>query len=483
MLMENKTAEQWEQLGSREMEQGDFLEATNCFNLGLVQNPDDCRILYKLGKVYLSRGALEDALRCFDKLLNLNPDDASAMAAKGAVLKYLGREAEGKVLCQQALQFNPEAEEVLCLVGETFLNDDDLLGKKLIERLLVKNPQHAEALYLMGLWYWFQQQPSVAKKYFSEAVTNNPHLINRLYAQVRFLNQTAAVNNLGLDFLDQCLDFDRAHSRFYKTRAELLLERGRTTDAFQAFQEAENLDPNDFEVQYNLGCIYFMMGNSQAGVNAFNRTIELNPRHSQALTNLAAIHCDVFSDYPQALELVNKALEYDPKLVTAWTNKGIILSHLGDIVEAIAAFDQALAIDPNNTEAMLQKGGMLNDRCGLHDEAIKLFNKASQLSPENPICWWDLSQAFIGKNDYEEALQCIDKVIELNPLYPGAMRNRVVLLKRLGRDQEAQQFTKNMPWINSPGPGVNRVPRAIPQGRNTGIFDRLTHLLRKKNPK
>jgi tetratricopeptide (TPR) repeat protein len=477
MSTEIKTSNQWEQLGTKGMEEGNFVAAINCFKQVLAQKPDDCQTLYKLGKAFLSQGAMEDALRCFDKLLNQNPNDALAMAAKGSVLKYLDRTAEGKVLCQRALELEPKSEEVLYIVGETFLNDDDSFGKEIIDKLLAINHKHAKALYLMGLWQWFRQKPSDSKKYLSEAVSVDGRLKHQLYSQVHFY-KTMKLQTLGLTFLDQCLDFDRDNPNYHTTRGELLLDQGRTTEALQAFREAEAIDPNDLGVQYGLGCVYFAMGNPQAAFKAFSQTIELEPEHPRALTNLAAIYCDVFANYPKALEFVNRALEYDEKLTTAWVNRGIILSHIGDLTESISSFDKALAVEPDNTMAMLQKGGVLNDRLRLHDEAIKLFNKAARIDPNNPVCWWNLSQAFMGKNDFEQAIQYLDKVLEVDPTHRNAMANKGILLWRLGRNREARQAFMQLRQINPLDPRVSQALQLIPEQENEGISGQLINILK-----
>ncbi|MFX0204034.1 MAG: tetratricopeptide repeat protein [Candidatus Hodarchaeota archaeon] len=478
MSAEARTSEQWEQLGTEKMEHGNFAAATNCFKQALAQRPDDCQILYKLGQSYMNQGVLENALECFDNILGKDPKNASAIARKGYVLECLGRSVESKSLCQQALELEPDSEEVLYVVGECFLNKDAPFAKELINKLLSKNPEHAEATYLMGLWHWFQQKMPEARNYFLRAISLDEHLKNRLYWQVYFFS-AMKLEDLGLDFMNQCLSFDRDSSQYHKTKGELLLNQGHTVRALQELESAEAIDPKDPEIQYGLGSIHFAMGDHNAALNALNRTIELNPEHSKALTDLAAIYCDVFNNYPKALELVNKALKYDEELTTAWINRGIILSHIGNFTESISSFDQALAIEPDNSMAMLRKGGILNDNLQLHDEAIKLFNKAAQIDPKNLTCWWNLSQAFVGKNDFEQAIQYLDKVLEIEPMHAEAVANKAILLWRLGKNREARQTFIHLRQISPMDPRVNQALQAIPDHDNEGISGQLISILKK----
>ena len=46
-------------------------------------------------------------------------------------------------------------------------------------------------------------------------------------------------------------------------------------------------------------------------------------------------------------------LPSDPRNVAAWSNKGFALVKQGSVVEGIKAYDQAIAIDPNDEDARL----------------------------------------------------------------------------------------------------------------------------------
>jgi tetratricopeptide (TPR) repeat protein len=53
-----------------------------------------------------------------------------------------------------------------------------------------------------------------------------------------------------------------------------------------------------------------------------------------------------------SIDYYDKALAADPNDVYALINKGYALSFLGQNLEAIRYYDKALAIDPNNTIAL-----------------------------------------------------------------------------------------------------------------------------------
>ena len=68
-------------------------------------------------------------------------------------------------------------------------------------------------------------------------------------------------------------------------------------------------------------------------------------------------------------------LEFD----TFYKN-GIALVRLGKHGEAVASFDKALEINPNNMKTLSNKGVALA-RLGKHEEAVASFDKALEINP------------------------------------------------------------------------------------------------------
>jgi len=60
---------------------------------------------------------------------------------------------------------------------------------------------------------------------------------------------------------------------------------------------------------------------------------------------------DNLGRYEEAIACYDKALENDPRLDKAWSNKGTISYNLGRFEEAIACFNKALEINPNSKKA------------------------------------------------------------------------------------------------------------------------------------
>ena len=74
------------------------------------------------------------------------------------------------------------------------------------------------------------------------------------------------------------------------------------------------------------------------------------------------------------------------------------------------------------------------------DEAIERCEKATELEPENPVAWYNMGILKYDLVEYEEAIRCYDKAIDINPKYCGAILNKAELLRILKKDDEAKKY-------------------------------------------
>ncbi len=109
-------------------------------------------------------------------------------------------------------------------------------------------------------------------------------------------------------------------------------------------------------------------------------------------------------NYDDALAAYDKALEIDPNHVSAWNNKGIVLSRLKRFEESITCYDKAIEIDPKYANAWYNKANALrNFGQSLVDKANddrtnapKLVNRSIALFDSADKCY-DMGDVLSGK--------------------------------------------------------------------------------------
>lgn len=103
---------------------------------------------------------------------------------------------------------------------------------------------------------------------------------------------------------------------------------------------------SDARAYYEEGLAYQQAGDAENALRAFTQAIELAPDFASAYVARGGIYLG-HRDYDLALANANTALEADPTLATAYALRGEALRLMGRPAQALIAFDEAVARDPN----------------------------------------------------------------------------------------------------------------------------------------
>lgn len=84
----------------------------------------------------------------------------------------------------------------------------------------------------------------------------------------------------------------------------------------------------------------------------------------------------------QAMADFNKAIQLDPKLDTAYTNRGLVFFKLGQYDQAIVDYSQAIFFQIQILLKAYSNRGSVYLRLVQYDNALVDFNQAIQINPE-----------------------------------------------------------------------------------------------------
>ncbi|GHU88878.1 hypothetical protein FACS189476_06760 [Spirochaetia bacterium] len=119
-------------------------------------------------------------------------------------------------------------------------------------------------------------------------------------------------------------------------------------------------------------------------------------------------------DYNQAIAHYDEAIRLDPNNAVAYTNRGIAYSYKDDYNKAIADFTQAIRLDPNNALAYYNRGGNYYNAVN-YNKAIADFTQAIRLDPNDFLAYFARGSAYYAKNDYIQAIIDYTEVLKLDP--------------------------------------------------------------------
>ncbi len=151
--------------------------------------------------------------------------------------------------------------------------------------------------------------------------------------------------------------------------------------------------------------------------------------------NLGRIHLRE-GEPKKALAEFEQALALDKNNAEALLNISTIHQGEGKGELAEHFVQRALAVDPNSTGALAQLAEIRRDQ-GKLDEAMRLFAEALALDDSQPFLFMGIGDVLQRAGRYEQAVQAFQSVLELEPDSFKARYNLGVTYSNMGRADEA----------------------------------------------
>lgn len=118
--------------------------------------------------------------------------------------------------------------------------------------------------------------------------------------------------------------------------------------------------------------------------------------------------------FEEAIEILNRALEIDPKFVPAYYRMGSVYEEWDQRKETIAAYQQALKLDPNHIDARLGLASAYG-KSFKNELAIMEYEKAAVVKPTDPEIQFKIALEYWYLQKLPETAEHYRKVIELEP--------------------------------------------------------------------
>jgi tetratricopeptide (TPR) repeat protein len=225
------------------------------------------------------------------------------------------------------------------------------------DKVLRRNPRHADALHLLGTLYAQTGRPELGVSLLKRAVKANP----------RF---AAAHSHLGmalwkLDRHDEALASYDAAIALRPTDAEAHNSRGivlgaltRHAEALASHDAAIALQAGDAEAHYNRGVQLHHLRRPQEALASQDRAIALKPDYAEAHNNRGTA-LNAIGRPLEALQSYDQAIALKPDYAQAYANCGVVLAELKRFDEAFVSYDKAIALDPDDADAHLSLASTL----------------------------------------------------------------------------------------------------------------------------
>lgn len=236
-----------------------------------------------------------------------------------------------------------------------------------------------------------------------------------------------------------------------------------------AANRAVELAPNFGVARARLAELEFAFGNRSAALNELKSAYELSPRFAPAYALQGFILLE--QNEPRvALIHFDKARELDAAFGPAWLGRGLVLMQERKFAEARAAFQAAVALEPQRGLFRCYLGKVASE---LRDAkaAEKEFNLAKQLDANDPTAWLYSALNLWQENRLNEAIRDLEASTDRND-------NRAAFRSRLRLDQDRAVRSANLAALYADA-GISDASRgAATRAINESYADFSGHLFR-----
>ncbi len=239
------------ELGHLYLQKNESLSAVNAFTMALEKDEENPFYHNSMAFALVQLEQYDDAIEHYQKAININPDPywtSIVCQALGSVYLEIKENPEAAiVLYQTAAVLNPDSEESHIAVGDTYfsLDDYDNAIKAYCDAIKI-NPENAKSYCKCGMALWEKDYTEEAIVAYHKAIELNP-------------DYAIAYNNLGVIYLDDI---------------------GNIKEAIELFEHAVENNSHYTLAYFNLGRAYAILKENTKAAKYFQQALDLN-----AITN------------------------------------------------------------------------------------------------------------------------------------------------------------------------------------------------------
>jgi tetratricopeptide (TPR) repeat protein len=238
---------------------------------------------------------------------------------------------------------------------------------------------------------------------------------------------------------------------------QALLATGRYSDADVALKEALARDARSIRLRWLAREVAFANGRPEEAakrVDEVRMAVRDNQYAYRQPADLVVFGRAVLMlgvDPKDVLEKVyGTAQKADPKLRDVYLARGELALEKHDFALAARAYEEGLKMLPNDPDLLSGRGRAYAD--GNREVALKSLQAALEQNSSHVPTLLQLADHHIDAENYEEAGNILDRVVEVNPVHPDAWAYRAVIA-HLKNDLVGEKFARSRAlssWSRNP---------------------------------
>ncbi|MGA9717426.1 MAG: tetratricopeptide repeat protein [Acidobacteriaceae bacterium] len=245
--------------------------------------------------------------------------------------------------------------------------------------------------------------------------------------------------------------------------------------AISEYKQISALDPTDIQSHLVLGQLYTVNHDSQLAQQEFEAAQKIDPNSEDVALNLARLYGES-GDIRKAIDTLKAVPEDDRSAKLAFA-LGAGYDQVKDTKDAVAAYQQAVDMDPDNLDAKraLAQAFLSNNQLS---DAEHAYQEIASSDPQDAQALVRIAECQRRQGHYEPALVTLKKAQALSSDSEEILFNEALTYDSLGRYAEATQLLQGL--VSRSAKPDNHYTDS--EKNNRSIFlDRLANVEREQN--
>lgn len=389
--------------------------------------PGHPKLLRLSGTIALLDKDLDKADNLLQKALNADPNNLLIQTLLGSVNYYKGNLEAAHEYLAQVLKRQPNllpTVKLMASIQHKLKQFDEVV--KLLEPAYKQHPDDAQLMAMLGTAYMQTGRFEEGSNLMSRAIEISPDLA-AYRTQLALGLMAQGKNNEAISQLENTIDMDQD---FVQADVLLVLSHLREKDYTKALEASQALEKRmpDSPIGYNLtGMSYLMSGDLDQAEQRFKKALEIDPKFVTAEANLARMALQK-GDTALAESYYKNVLKKSPGNTTALMGLADLARRGGDSKRMHELLEQAYQGEPKTA-----RPGIISAMAYLEEQQpLKALRMTSQLSadfPDNPAVLTLHGKAQLSAGD---AINAVNTFKQLT-----ARQKNAETLQLLGNAQQA----------------------------------------------
>ena len=438
-----KDAQPYLMLGLILRQQNKIDEARSTFEDAQRLAPDNLLVVSHLVDLDLQKREFDTALKRIHAELEKTPQSPGALFLEGKIYAAQQQWDRAEAVLLKTLELDPNYSAAYDLLISSYMASNKLpqaIGQ--VESLLSKSPDNARALMVSALLYEKTNEFEKARDAYEKLLLAKPDF-------------PPVLNNLAYLYAERFGELDKAHDLAQKARALqpgdaaiadtlgwILYKRGDYKQALALLEESDQHLPNNPEIQFHLGMANYMMGRKDEARTAFRDAAAAAgdfPGKDEAKRRLSLLG----DGEGRATQLSSNDLEVTLKEQSddplAQIRLGESYEKQGAFVQAAAAYEKAITLNPNLLSAAAKLAQLYAGPLQDNEKALKFARKARELAPNDPKMVGSLGRVAYKTGNFTWAYSLLQESARWLPNDAEILYDFAWAAYSLGKVNEAQQ--------------------------------------------